>query len=103
VPRASVRDIVQLRVTGPVGSRAIRQRIGEKSPTPGREGPGYLESREVRPLGGTRARPVDVLIIAASNSDLRDAVREWRFEDLDMRFWPEPARAAPGDSAPHSA
>jgi DNA-binding NtrC family response regulator/tetratricopeptide (TPR) repeat protein len=223
VPRSSARDIVQLRVTRPVGSRAIRQRIGEKSPAPGREGPGYLEtesavsatgnwkllgrsaairsirddldrvvprlalgrrvppillqgetgtgkgllartiheaspraggpfvdlncaaipatlieaelfgsergaftdarqsrtglvqaahtgtlfldeigllseglqaklltvleSREVRPLGGTRARPVDVLIVAASNSDLRDAVRERRFrEDLYHRL-----------------
>jgi len=46
-----------------------------------------LESREVRPLGGTRARPVDVLIIAASNTDLREAVRERRFrEDLYHRL-----------------
>ena len=42
-----------------------------------------LESREVRPLGATRARPVDVLVIAATNSDLPVAVRERRFrEDL---------------------
>jgi transcriptional regulator with AAA-type ATPase domain/class 3 adenylate cyclase/tetratricopeptide (TPR) repeat protein len=46
-----------------------------------------LESREVRPLGATRTRSVDVLIVAATNSDLREAVRERRFrEDLYHRL-----------------
>ncbi len=46
-----------------------------------------LEAREVRPLGGTRARTVDVSIIAATNSDLREAVSQRRFrEDLYHRL-----------------
>jgi transcriptional regulator with PAS, ATPase and Fis domain len=46
-----------------------------------------IESREVRPLGSTRARPVDVLIVAATNADLQAAVREHRFrEDLYHRL-----------------
>jgi transcriptional regulator with AAA-type ATPase domain/tetratricopeptide (TPR) repeat protein len=46
-----------------------------------------IESREVRPLGKTRSRSVDVLVVAATNSDLREAVRERRFrEDLYHRL-----------------
>jgi len=46
-----------------------------------------LESREVRPLGGTQARSVDVLIVAATNADLQALVRERRFrEDLYHRL-----------------
>jgi adenylate cyclase len=46
-----------------------------------------IESREVRPLGSTRARPVDALIVAATNADLPAAVRERRFrEDLYHRL-----------------
>src|SRR4029453_17017484 len=46
-----------------------------------------IESREVRPLGKTRSRSVVVLVAAATNSDLREAVRERRFrEDLYHRL-----------------
>ena len=46
-----------------------------------------LETREVRPLGGTRTRVVDASIVTATNSDLRAAVRDRRFrEDLYHRL-----------------
>ena len=46
-----------------------------------------LEERAVRRLGGTRAEPADVWIIAATNEDLAQALRERRFrEDLYHRI-----------------
>jgi transcriptional regulator with GAF, ATPase, and Fis domain len=46
-----------------------------------------LEDRRVRPLGSEREIPVDVLIIAATNRDLRSMVAEGKFrEDLLARL-----------------
>ena len=46
-----------------------------------------LEERTVRRLGSTRTEPLDVWVIAATNEDLRSAVRERRFrEDLYHRL-----------------
>src|SRR5262249_2533033 len=40
-----------------------------------------LEDGAVRRLGGTRAEPVDVWIVSATNDDLAEAMRERRFRD----------------------
>jgi transcriptional regulator with GAF, ATPase, and Fis domain len=40
-----------------------------------------LQEREVEPLGAERPEPVDVRVIAATNSDLRRLVEEERFRD----------------------
>ncbi|MFM8410915.1 MAG: sigma-54-dependent transcriptional regulator [Alphaproteobacteria bacterium] len=46
-----------------------------------------LQEREVTPLGTTRAIPVDVRIVAATNRELRREMREGRFrEDLFYRL-----------------
>jgi two-component system response regulator HydG len=46
-----------------------------------------LERGTVRPIGGTKERPIDVRILAATNRDLEQAVRDGRFrEDLLYRL-----------------
>ncbi len=46
-----------------------------------------IEDKEVRPLGGEQARRVDVRIVAATNRNLGEMVREGRFrEDLYFRL-----------------
>ena len=48
---------------------------------------GVLERREVTPVGGTKARPVDVRIVSASWRDLRQLVNRGAFrEDLYYRL-----------------
>ncbi|MCB9549927.1 MAG: sigma-54-dependent Fis family transcriptional regulator [Myxococcales bacterium] len=65
-----------------------------------------LQDRKVRPLGSSREVPVDVKVVAASNTPLADAVRAGRFRpDLHMRLSPAtrvqlpPLRERPRDLA----
>ncbi|MEZ4472608.1 MAG: sigma 54-interacting transcriptional regulator [bacterium] len=65
-----------------------------------------LQDRKVRPLGSSREIPVDVKVVAASNTPLADAVRAGRFRpDLHMRLSPAtrvqlpPLRERPRDLA----
>jgi DNA-binding NtrC family response regulator len=47
----------------------------------------FLEERSIRPIGSLKETPVDCRVIAATNANLVDAIREGRFrEDLYYRL-----------------
>lgn len=47
----------------------------------------FLQEREIRPLGASRAKPVDIRVVAATNKDVQKMVDEGKFrEDLWFRL-----------------
>src|SRR5262249_8233436 len=65
-----------------------------------------LESGEITRVGSTKPRPIDVRYVAATNQDLKQAIKEGRFRQ-DLYFRLEgiairvpPLRARPSETAP---
>ncbi|MDP3871521.1 MAG: sigma-54 dependent transcriptional regulator [Methyloversatilis sp.] len=88
------------------GGSVFLDEIGETSPAFQVRLLRVLQEGEVRPVGGTRALPVDVRVIAATHRELEQQVREGLFrEDLYYRiagatFTVPPLRERVGDIEP---
>jgi len=69
------------------GGTIFLDEIGDTSPAFQLKLLRVLQEKEVRPLGTNKRRPIDVRIIAATNRNLEEEVREGRFrEDLYYRL-----------------
>lgn len=78
------------------GSTLFLDEIGELSPATQAKLLRFLQDREVQRLGGARSRKVDVRVIAATNRDLVEMIRQKEFrEDLFYRLYVVPIRIPP--------
>ncbi|HBG18962.1 MAG TPA: Fis family transcriptional regulator, partial [Desulfobulbaceae bacterium] len=78
------------------GGTAFLDEIGELTPIIQTKLLRVLQEREVKPVGGTRAKRINVRIIAATNKVLEEEIREGRFrEDLFYRLAVVPMRIPP--------
>ncbi len=69
------------------GGSIFLDEIGETTPAFQLKLLRVLQEKEIRPLGSNKRRPIDVRIIAATNRNLQEEVREGRFrEDLYYRL-----------------
>jgi Nif-specific regulatory protein len=81
------------KVTSAEGGTLFLDEIGEMSLGAQAKLLHLLQAKEYHPLGGTKPVRADVRVIAATNLDLKDAVREHRFrEDLFYRLQVLPIR-----------
>lgn len=75
---------------------AFLDEIGELTPIIQTKLLRVLQEREIKPVGGTRTKRINVRIIAATNKILEEEIREGRFrEDLFYRLAVVPMRVPP--------
>ncbi len=75
---------------------AFLDEIGELTPIIQTKLLRVLQEREIKPVGGTRTKRINVRIIAATNKVLEEEIREGRFrEDLFYRLAVVPMRVPP--------
>jgi Nif-specific regulatory protein len=80
----AVRDM-EGKVSAAEGGTLFLDEIGELSPSAQAKLLQFLQTKEYFPLGDTQARKADVRILAATNQDLEEAVKQRRFRD-DLLF-----------------